>query len=200
MAFNAWQFGLTCEPGDPRSETERYVAKLLSGGILSEAPGKRPLKSPPTARATGGTPCIDPRVFHGEGPNREERDTRHQPRALRPWEHKICDRVKQFRRDCSLSQLQLARVLNTSLRSVKRWEAHKGKPTERRRKFLGFLVKYVAENGLPAFIGRYVREEPRYQKSGPASSLAENSLDSRVARESPSAFVMGLTTQDPLRD
>jgi DNA-binding transcriptional regulator YiaG len=194
MAFNGWQFGLAGEPGDPRSELEKYVAKLLSGGVsrpVSEAPGKRPLKSSPTASATGGTSYSDPRVFHGEVPTGEERGTRHQPRALRPWEHRICDRVKQFRRDCGLSQLQLARVLNTSLRSVKRWEAHQGKPTERQRQFLGFLVKCVEENGLPAFIERYVREEPRYHKSGPASSIAENAFDSGIARKSPSAFVLG---------
>jgi hypothetical protein len=68
------------------------------------------------------------------------------------------------------------------------------------RQFLGFLAEGAEENGLPAFIEHYVREEPRYQKSGPASSLAENSFDSRVRRESPSAFVIGLTTKDPLRD
>jgi hypothetical protein len=83
---------------------------------------------------------------------------------------------------------------------VKRWEAHECKPTERRRQFLGFLVNYAEKNGLPVFIEHYVREEPRYQKSGPASSLAENSFDSRVARESPSAFVIGLTAEDPFKD
>lgn len=202
MAFNAWQFGMTGEPGDPRSETQKFLDKLRNGSLRSEsdAPGKRPLTSAPTASAAGGTPDIDPRFFHEEVPNGEEPFTRHQPRALRPEEHQICDGVKQARRELELSQLQLARVLNTTVRSVKRWEAHKCKPAARQRQFLDLLVKYADENGLPAFIERYVREEPRYQKSGPASSLAENSFDSRVARESPAAFVIGLAAEDPLRD
>ena len=110
-------------------------------------------------------------------------------RALSEWEHRICDRVTQLRCEWKLSQLQLARLLNTTVRSVKRWEAHRCKPTERQRQLLGSLLEYVKTNGLTAFMGRFVREEPRYRKPGPADRSAENAFDSKVARESPSAFV-----------
>jgi hypothetical protein len=49
---------------------------------------------------------------------------------------------------------------------------------------------YVEAKGLQAFHDRFIREEPRYHKSGPADRLAENAFDSRVAADSPSAFVV----------
>ncbi len=104
-------------------------------------------------------------------------------------EHRICDQVASFRRECGLSQLQLARILNTSVREVKRWENHECKPANSKREFLGILVKFVEVNGLPVFLERFVRETPRYRRSGPADRLVENAFDSRVTRESPAAFV-----------
>jgi len=76
--------------------------------------------------------------------------------------------------------------VNTTVRTVKRWEAHECKPTQRQRQFLGTLAEYVQTNGLSAFMDRFVREEPRYHKPGPADAF-----DSRVARDSPSVFVEG---------
>jgi len=104
-----------------------------------------------------------------------------------PWDVRVCDLVVRLRREWGLSQAQFARLLNVSLRTVKRWEAHRGRPMARTREFLGIFVQHVDRHGLAAFRERYVREEPRYHKSGPAHCLAENAFDSRVVRDSPSA-------------
>ncbi len=109
-------------------------------------------------------------------------------RVPTPWDVRVCDLVIRLRQEWELSQTQFARLCNVSLRTVKRWEAHGGRPMERTRTLLGIFVKNVERHGLEAFRERYVREEPRYHKSGPAHRLAENAFDSRVAGDSPPAF------------
>jgi hypothetical protein len=98
--------------------------------------------------------------------------------------------IVRLRREWGISQPQLARILNVGLRTVKRWEAHQGKPMMRTRDLLGHLIWYADTNRPVAFQERYVREAPRYHKSGPAHCLAENPFDSRVGGDSPSAFVV----------
>jgi DNA-binding transcriptional regulator YiaG len=110
--------------------------------------------------------------------------------VMTAWDYKLCEEVKQLRRQLGISQAQLARLCNASLRSVKRWEAHQGKPLARTRTLLERFRRYVEANGLRAFHQRYLRDEPRYHKPGPADRLAENAFDTRVAADSPSAFVM----------
>jgi hypothetical protein len=82
-----------------------------------------------------------------------------------------------------------ARLGNVSLRSVKGWEAHRAKPLARTRTLLERFRWYVEAKGVQAFHDRYVREQPRYHRSGPADRLAENAFE-RVAADNPSAFVM----------
>ena len=69
-------------------------------------------------------------------------------RALSEWEHAIYDQVTRLRSEWRLSQLQFARLLNTTVRTVKRREAHECKPTQRQRQFLGTLLEYVKTDVL----------------------------------------------------
>jgi DNA-binding transcriptional regulator YiaG len=82
--------------------------------------------------------------------------------VMTAWGHELCEEVKQLRRQLGISQAQLARLCNVSLRSVKRWEAYQGKPLARTRRLLEHFRRYVEAKGLYSFRQGYLCEEPRY--------------------------------------
>jgi hypothetical protein len=99
-----------------------------------------------------------------------------------PLERAVCDQVKEIRRELQLSQTQLARLLNTSVRTIKRWERYVCKPRRHQRQWLWTLSEYVKNHGPEALRARFLQgEEGRYRKPGPAARLAENVFDSTVA-------------------
>jgi DNA-binding XRE family transcriptional regulator len=95
-------------------------------------------------------------------------------------ERAVCDRVIEARRELQISQSQLAHVLNTHIRTVKRWERYQCKPRRLKRLLLGKLSQYVKDHGMEAFRQRFLREEGRYNKPGPAERLGELWFDSQL--------------------
>ena len=96
-------------------------------------------------------------------------------------EHQICAAVARLRVEWALSQSQFVRLLNTAVRTVKRWESHSHKPTPEVRIILASFQDYIAAHGLEAFRERFVREEPRRGKPGPAERLIDLAFDAWVA-------------------
>jgi hypothetical protein len=100
---------------------------------------------------------------------------------LSPIEHAICSAVVGLRASWGISQSQFARMLSVSVRMVKRWEAHRCKPTQDVREWLGYCQDFIAGRGLDEFRERFVREEPRRGKSGPAQTRLDLDFDARLA-------------------
>jgi hypothetical protein len=96
-------------------------------------------------------------------------------------ERAVCDWVIETRRDWQISQSQLAHLLNTNIRTIKRWERYECKPTRRQRMWLGRLSEYVKDHGLEAFRQRFLQdEEGRYHMPGPAGRLGELRFDAQL--------------------
>ena len=176
-------------PQDPIADQRNPAGAVSTPTVQVE----RPSEPWPPKRAQGLPNQPHPSTLYAgtisAAPRHSVRQTRKAP-LMTAWGHQLCEEVKQLRRQLGISQTQLARLGNVGLRTVKGWEAHRGKPLARTRTLLEHFRRYVEAKGLQAFHQRYVREEPRYHKSGPADRLAENAFDSRVAADSPSAFAM----------
>ena len=136
-------------------------------------------------------------------PSPAQRPSRRSGRRKYPLsaaEHQICSEVGRLRVEWALSQSQFARLLNTSVRTVKRWESHSHKPTPDVRIILASFQDYIAAHGLDAFRERFVREEPRRGKPGPAERLIDLAFDARVAGpvrrlDPPAASARGAQTE-----
>jgi DNA-binding transcriptional regulator YiaG len=113
-------------------------------------------------------------------------------RPMTALEQAICALVRETRRELQISQSQLARLLNTTVRSIKRWERNQCKPTRGQRLLLWRLSDFAKNNGLEAFRARFMQdEEPRYNQPGPAGRLGELLFDS-YARPRPTGQPGGL--------
>jgi len=74
--------------------------------------------------------------------------------------------IAALRKRWGLSQSQLARLLMTNRREIRRWEGGEDVPEPHQQWFLQLFVEYVRTNGLRAFRRRFMREAPRYGKVG----------------------------------
>jgi len=112
-------------------------------------------------------------------------------RPLTPSERAVCDWVKQTRAELQISQSQFARLLNTDVRTVKRWESYQCKPRRHQRHWLWTFSEFVKNHGAEAARKRYLQdEEPRFEKPGPAGRLGELLFDSQL-RPKPSTVLGG---------
>jgi len=86
--------------------------------------------------------------------------------------NQACGRMARARWRWGLSQGQFARLFMTSVRTVRRWEDRQFAPTPHQQWFLGLFEKYIAKEGLAAFLSRFVRQTSRYQAAGPVARSA----------------------------
>lgn len=185
--------------GYPRSPTpqEQPAAPGNQNGAADRTADACPRASVPVPGLRGRTVDLptqtNPRTVYDQATSAPLQDIRKVRKApvMTESDFRICDSLVRLRREWGLSQTQFARLCNVSLRTVKRWEARRGRPMARTRTLLGILMRCVEANGLAAFHEHYVREEPRYHKSGPAHRLAENAFDSRVGADTNSAVGLG---------
>jgi len=192
MAANWWGGDRNPQRSTPQ---ERTADQTNPAGAVSavQVPVERPPVQAPPKRAPGLANQPNSSTLYARtisaAPQHGTRQIRKVP-VTTAWVYKLCEEVKQLRRQLGISQTQLARLCNVGLRTVKGWEAHRGIPRACARILLERFRWYVEAKGLQAFHQRYVCEEPRYHKSGPAERLAENAFDSRVAADNPPVFVM----------
>lgn len=78
----------------------------------------------------------------------------------------IAREIVRLRRKLHLSQAQLASLLMTDRRAVRRWEAQEMSPNARQQWFLQLLGQYAAVHGISAFTSRFVSGRGRYSTPG----------------------------------
>jgi len=86
-------------------------------------------------------------------------------RVRSPEDHAACDTFEANRREWRLSKTQFADLFMTTRRTVMRWEDHLYSPTPHQRWLMEGFLEYVKANGRRAFLRRFVRHTPRYQRS-----------------------------------
>jgi transcriptional regulator with XRE-family HTH domain len=74
--------------------------------------------------------------------------------------------IATARRRVRLSQKQLATLLMTEARCIRRWESGKIKAPARQVWFVCLFLQYAANEGTPAFLERFVKMSGRYSKRG----------------------------------
>lgn len=78
----------------------------------------------------------------------------------------LAGEIVSLRRKLRISQAQLASLLMTDRRTVRRWEAQETVPNARQQWFLQLLGQYVAVHGVRAFSSRFMSASGRYSKPG----------------------------------
>jgi transcriptional regulator with XRE-family HTH domain len=78
----------------------------------------------------------------------------------------LARQIVRLRQKLGLSQAQLASLLMTEARTVRRWEAQETIPTDRQLWFLQLLGQYAATHGVRAFSSRFTCGPGRYSQPG----------------------------------
>jgi len=196
MAEAGWRYGM----GAPRDKDDVIERALKSAAqfrsrpnLEAGVPQSRP-PAPPTP-STSGFGRIRPSPSASPAPAGVRPKASHwllRKRPMSALEQAVCALVRKNRRELQISQSQLARLLNTNVRSIKRWERNQCKPTRRQRLLLWRLSDFAKNHGLEAFRARFMQdEEPRYSQPGPAGRLGELLFDS-YARPRPTGQPGGL--------
>jgi DNA-binding transcriptional regulator YiaG len=79
-------------------------------------------------------------------------------------DHAACDTFAANRREWRLTKVQFADLFMTTRRTVMRWENHLYSPTTHQQWLMERFLEYIKTNGRRAFLRRFVRHTPRYQR------------------------------------
>ena len=96
--------------------------------------------------------------------------------------YSACDNFAAVRQKWGLSQAQFASLLMTSIRTVRRWEDRLFSPTPDQQWLIERFVEYVRKNGRRAFLRRFVRQAPRFQRPGRPSKRKSSRAKRQAGR------------------
>ena len=186
MAEAFWQYG----GGVPRDKDDVVERALNQAAQARKHPSvqtvgaqsRQPAPSPLSTAGFGShrpSPSATPR--HAQSGARPKPSSCLRKRPMTAAERAVCDWVKNTREELQISQSQLAHLLNTDVRSVKRWEGYKCKPRRHLRQWMWTFSEFVKNHGAEAARKRFLRdEEGRYNQPGPAGRLGELLFDTQL--------------------